>query len=95
MSKSTIRKGKSRSDTSLARRVVELREQVEGMERDKARLGGMAEQVLQRLKEEHGCSSLQDGKKKLSRLDKEITRLEKEFEQAMEEYEAKWRDKLE
>ncbi len=95
MSKSRNRKGKTESDTSLVRRVVELREQVDGMERDKARLGGMAEQVLQRLREEHGCSSLQDGKKKLAKLDKEVARLEKEFSLAMKEFEAKWGKKLE
>lgn len=95
MSKSRTGREKTRSSTELARRVVELRERLEGLERDKARLGGMAEQILRRLAEEHGCPSLQEAKKKLKKLDKEVARLKQEFGQAMEEFQAKWGDKLE
>jgi hypothetical protein len=81
--------------TSLARRVVELREQLEGLERDQARLEGASQEILRRLKEEHGCSSLAEGRKKLAKLDKEAAGLEKEFEKALEEFNARWAGKLE
>ena len=95
MPKPRTEKGSSDSSTSLARRVVELREHLENVERDKARLGGMAEQILQRLREEHGCSSLKDAEKKLARLDREAAKLAEEFEQAMEKFQAEWGDNLE
>ena len=95
MPKPRTEKGSSDSNTSLARRVVELREHLEHVERDKARLGGMTEQILQRLREEHDCNSLKEAEKKLARLDKEVAKLEEEFRQAMEEFRAKWGGNLE
>ncbi len=85
----------AKPDANLARRVLELREQVEGMERDKARLEGRQEQTLQRLREEHDCSSLAEGKKLLAKLDKEARKLEKEFSEAMKAFQDKWGQKLE
>src|SRR5437667_10651666 len=95
MPKTRAARGSGKPDASLARRVVELREQAEQMERDKARWEGVSQEILRRLREEHGCGSLQEGQKKLTRLDKEAARLKKEFEQAMEEFQAKWGEKLE
>lgn len=86
---------KSRTEPSLARRVLELREQVERMERDKARLEGKQEQLLHRLREEHGCASLKEARKLQARKEREAARLEQEFGEALKSFQDKWGDKLE
>ena len=78
------------SNTKLVREVISLREQLDKLQKDLARLEGRAEEIQRILKEEHDCSSVEEGKKKLAKLEKEALGLEKKFQASMETFEAKW-----
>lgn len=72
----------------LVRQVESLRQQ-----RDKAE--GALQQLLKRLKEEFGCKTLVEAKRKLKELEDEERVGYKAYQEAREEFDKKWKGKLE
>jgi len=61
-------------------------------ERDKAE--GALSQLLSTLKDEYGCSSVEDAEAKIDELLKEVEDLERKFNDMMNSFEARWSDEL-
>ena len=70
----------------------EIKEKVEKAQQTKDQAAGALSQVMKRLKNEFGCVTLKQAKKKLKELQSKEEELQGEFEQAVEEFEGNWSD---
>ena len=61
-------------------------------EADKAE-GALAEQ-MKRLKDDHGCESVEQAEKLLATLEKEQIAAEKQFTKAADKFEQRWKEEL-
>lgn len=71
---------------------IRLKREVEGAEKAASRAEGALEEVMKRIKDEFGCTSLDSAKKKLAQLSSKESKCKEDFEAAVEEYREKWED---
>jgi len=69
----------------------QLKQEVEDAKAASQRARGQMDQLLARLKEEHGCASVDAARTLLEKKKKELERLNKTFREEMVEYERKWK----
>ena len=74
------------------KRYMELKERVEQAQQKAAKAEGALEQEMKRIKTGFGCTTLEQGEKKLRQLKRQEEQLDAEFEKAMEEFEEKWNE---
>jgi len=77
------------------RRYEQLKQKVDQYQREADRAAGALAQLLERLKEEFGCDSIEEAEKLARKLKKERDKTEKEFAEALEEFETEWGGELE
>ena len=78
-------------DKLTEKRFNELRDQAEEAQRAASKAEGARDQLLDRLKDDFGCNSREDGKTLLKKLQKEEATALTELEEAMDAYEKKWK----
>lgn len=71
-------------------RYQQLRSSASALQQSVSRAEGALQQHLARLKEEHGCASLEAGRKKLKQLAQQAREAEEKFNQEADSFEAKW-----
>lgn len=75
-------------------RYEQLKGQADNLRQKISRAEGALEQHMARLKDEHGCKTIEDAKRKLKRLDREASEATAAFEAAADEFEEKWEEVL-
>lgn len=78
-----------------AARFEALRKQVEQGKRDADRAQGALAQVMQEIKAEFGCKTLEEAEKLYKKMEKELARDEAELQKKVEELEGKYDERLE
>jgi hypothetical protein len=73
---------------------LELKKQVESLQRRADKASGVREATLKTLREEHGCDSVKAGERLLKKLEAELKEREKEADEAAREFNEKWKDEL-
>jgi len=73
--------------SDILKELKQKQEKIVNFQRTKARQEGQRDQILQQLKEKFGVDSLDDGKKKLKKMDNEIRENEVHIEELDEEME--------
>lgn len=71
---------------------LSLKKEAEECQRAADKAQGEYEANLKRLKDEFGCASLAQAKRKLIKLKKEESQLTEQLEQGIKEYKEKWND---
>lgn len=71
-------------------KLIRLRDEAR---REAAEAAGAYKQVMDRLRSEHGCASLEEADAMITQLSKEISKYEKELETLVWEMEQKYGDK--
>jgi len=71
-------------------RFNQMKQQVEELQRRIHQAEGSQSQIMSRLEEEFGCSTLKAAKTEITRLRKQESLLAKEFEAAEEDFEKEW-----
>ena len=72
----------------------QLKDKVDQAQRQADKAAGALDQLMQQLKKEFDCDSLEEAEKLKTKLQKEEVKKEKEFTDALEEFERQWGDKL-
>ena len=72
------------------KRFNELKTRVDKLQRDKDRAEGALAQLMERLKSEHGCGTIEEAEAKLSDLRKKTAAKERVYNQALGEFEQDW-----
>lgn len=67
-----------------------LKQKVDRLQRESDKAAGALEQLKSQLRKEFECSSLEEAKSLLAKLEREEVKAKKEFETAMAEFEVKW-----
>lgn len=73
-------------------RFEELKEAVERTKRKADEARGELNVLMRRLKEEFGCSTIKEAKKKLEELEKKTETAQENFNRLLKEYEKKWHE---
>lgn len=79
---------------SLTDRFQAVKDKVEKLKEDRDKAQGAQDQILERLRNEFGCSTLKQGQKKLDELDKNIDEKEKQFKNDLDQFEEDWKEHL-
>jgi peptidoglycan hydrolase CwlO-like protein len=58
------------------------------------RAAGAKDQLLQQLKKDFNCKTLEEGEEELRRLSKELATVQQKFETKFNEFESKWHGKI-
>jgi len=74
--------------------VMELKKNIKKLDREKERAEGRLEQLLKTLKEEFGCSNLEEAEELLEQTKDTTDKLEKKYNTRLETFMDKWGDKL-
>ena len=77
------------------RRWEKLKGEVERLQREVDRAEGVLSSLMDRLKNEHGCKSLEEAKSILEKMKKKADRTENNYNAVLEEFERKWKEVLE
>lgn len=75
-------------------RFRELKAKVDRLRREHDRAEGALEQAMIKLKKQHGCKTLEDGKELLASMEKSCKQKRSKFDKAMERFDEKWGEKL-
>ncbi len=75
-------------------RFTQLKQQLEKRQREAERQRGVLDALLSRLKEEHGCSSVEEAEKLLARLQREAGELEAKLARELTRFKEKWKGEL-
>jgi predicted transcriptional regulator len=75
---------------SKVNKYLELKKKSEAAQKKADEAKGAYDQVMKRLKEDFGCTTLAEAKKKLKSLQNKEQKLTKEFDAAVDTYEEKW-----
>lgn len=67
-----------------------LRIAVERWQREQAKAEGALESLLQRLKDEFGCETLEAAEQKVALLERQAAEAEQEYRQQFEQFRAEW-----
>ncbi len=76
-------------------RYNELKSAVDRARREHDRAVGARDELLRRLRAEHGCGSLEEAERELKRLRKEASGLSGRFDAKLAEFEEEWGKTLE
>ena len=76
--------------TTSLQRYQKLTSVVDRLQRELDRAEGAYGQLMSRMKEEHGCDTLEEAEKKAGTLERQSKKAEQEFETALDEFERKW-----
>lgn len=71
----------------LLDRLAALKQQVEAVRSDSSRAAGGLDQIMRRLKADHGCDSLEEAEKKLKKYEGDEEATKTAFKQALEKFE--------
>ena len=71
-------------------RLLALKKKIKEKQDEKSRLQGRLDQLMSQLKEEFGCSSVEEGKKKLEELEGAVKHLERQVAESTAEIEKKY-----
>lgn len=74
---------------NITERLLDLKEQIEEDKQAKDRLEGKAEQMLETLKEKHGCSNIKQAKTKIEKLKTERNKKKRKLESFVDKIEEK------
>jgi len=77
------------------KRYTQLKGEVDRLKSDSDRASGTLAHLLSRMKEEHGCDSLDKAKTRLERMQAMIDRGEEELSEAVVGFESEWESQLE
>lgn len=77
------------------KRYQALKRAAEMAKSDADKAQGAFEQMMTRLKNEFGCSSSDEARKQMKKLEEDVERKEKEFNKALQEFEEKYPHVLE
>jgi len=72
------------------RKLLDLKEQVEEAKIKVSELTGQQTALMKQLKEEFGCTTIEQAQKKLETMEKEITVLDKKIEEGVQELKTKY-----
>jgi len=67
-----------------------LKSKVDDLQRDADRAEGALTQLMERLKTEHDCDTLEQAEKKVAKLKKALAAAEQQYESDLEEFETDW-----
>lgn len=73
---------------------LSLRKRVEAAQREADEAEGAIKEVTKQIKNEFGCSTLNEAKKLLKQKQKQEVSAKKAFDDAVEEFEENWSDEL-
>lgn len=73
---------------------LRIKRKAEEYQREADRTGGQAEQIMKRLKEEHGVSTIKEAKALRAELVRELETAESGLLPKVEEYETRWGERL-
>lgn len=71
-------------------RLLTLKKKIKDKQDEKSRLQGRLDQLMSQLKEEFGCSSVEEGKAKLGELEAEVKNLQSQVTASTAEIERKY-----
>lgn len=74
------------------REYQKLKQEVDNLKAELARLDGKEESILTRLESEFGFSSLEKAEQELTKLEKELNRDQKKYEAELTTWREKWKD---
>lgn len=74
------------------REYQKLKQEVDNLKAELARLDGKEESILTRLESEFGFSSLEKAEQELTKLEKELNRDQKKYEAELTTWREKWQD---
>lgn len=70
--------------------LARLRKRVDASRQEAAKAAGAFEQAIARLRDDHGCETLEDGEAKLEKLDSQTKKAETLFTEALERFEREY-----
>ncbi len=82
------------SNDETLKKYMRLKKDVETAQQRADRSQGALDQLMKTLKEDYGCETLKEAKKKLKSLQKQEEEVREAFETAVEEFEEKWEEQL-
>lgn len=59
--------------------LLALKEKIDSYTEEKARLSGRLSHIIDELKKEHKCNSIEEAEQKVQEIDKDIKKLQKQF----------------
>jgi hypothetical protein len=74
--------------------LLTLKRKVEDLKREADKASGAFEQNMKRLKDEHGCDTLEEAEKLLKKKKREAEEAGTSFETSLAEFNKKWEGKL-
>lgn len=77
-----------------AQQFERLQRKVEGLKRDKARAEGALALVMEELKTEHGCSTLEEAETLLDEREDAAVEAKQKYEKALAAFESEWGEQL-
>ena len=81
--------------TDLLDRYQKMKRKADELRREADRAEGALEQLMEKLKEDFDCDTLEEAEQLSKRLEKEAKEAEEQFDVAVEEFEEEWGDELE
>jgi peptidoglycan hydrolase CwlO-like protein len=72
------------------RELLNLKEEIAAAKNKVAELKGQQNALLRQLKEEWGCTTIEQAKRKLTQMEKDITKLDEEIKKGMDELNEKY-----
>lgn len=73
-------------------RYLSLKKRVEAAQQESDKAEGALGEVMNQIKDEFGCNTLNEAKRKLKQLRKQEEASKKDFDDALEKFEEKWQD---
>lgn len=74
--------------------LTNLKNKIDWAKQEAARAAGALDQVMQRLREEHGCGTLDEAKALLAKLNRKEKKAGEEFDTALKEFNKEFGDLL-
>ena len=71
-----------------------LRSRLDKAQREVDRAQGSLDQLMVRLKDEHGCETLKQAEKKLKRMESDSEGAEQEYDRLLSEFDEEWGDRM-
>ena len=79
---------------NTTKKFINLQTKVTKAQEEASKATGALDQIMQRLKDEFDCSTIEEAKNLLKKLEKKSEKEEKEFETALEKFENEWKEQL-
>jgi hypothetical protein len=82
-----------RVKNSITEKLLDLKERIQQAKQQKSRAEGKRDELLRRLKEDHGCKTVQEAEAKVRALEKQAAEAERTLEQGVDRIEKTLREK--